>query len=347
MSIASTSAAVLWHLPGRFRIVNLAGPSYSLRCLVFHNVSPKQSPFTSGMGVTCTPEDFESTLKFLTTHYTPVDLDMVLSSGGGRELPKRPVLVTFDDAYASVVQYAAPICKRYGVPAVFFVNAGFVGNERLAPDNLICYVANISGLETVNAAVHAVPGYADRTFQSLGEVFEVFLPGLTLSKREVFLDALKDQSGLREPKIAMDAQLYLTDKHLSGLKAFGFEVGNHTYSHAYCRVLSKEEIDSEVARNKAELEARSGTKIRAFSPPYGRSHDVTPELDAHLRATGHKAIFLSESVANLRKANSFRFDRINPRAASEKQLFLEMELLPRLRVQRNWLVGHREVRSVQ
>ena len=67
---------------------------------------------------------FEAALKFITRHYTPVSLQDVIADSDGRALPPRPVLVTFDDAYASVREFAAPLCSKFGVPAVFFVNGG-------------------------------------------------------------------------------------------------------------------------------------------------------------------------------------------------------------------------------
>ena len=100
-------------MPGCFGIARILGPSYSLRCVVFHNISTSESPFTTGMNVSTTPEKFEAALKFLTTYYTPVCLDDVLADVGGQALPPRAVLVTFDDAYASVVELAAPLCRKF------------------------------------------------------------------------------------------------------------------------------------------------------------------------------------------------------------------------------------------
>ena len=76
------AAGTLWRIPGRFSIARILGP-YSLRCVVFHNVSATESPFTKGMGVSVTPSDLEAALTFLTTYYTPVRLQDVLADGDG------------------------------------------------------------------------------------------------------------------------------------------------------------------------------------------------------------------------------------------------------------------------
>jgi peptidoglycan/xylan/chitin deacetylase (PgdA/CDA1 family) len=311
------------------------GPSYSLRCVVFHNISAMDSPFTSGMNVTITPKKFEAALKFLTRYYTPVRLEDVLADSDGRGLPARAVLVTFDDAYASVLEVAAPLCRKYGVPAIFFVNAAFLDNRRLAPDNLVCYVANVRGMQAINGAVRTVRGHETAQLQSVTEVFSSFFPSITLTERETFLEALRNLAEIKECRLAEETTLYLTSKQLCSLASFDFEIGNHTYSHVHCRRLSQADFGQEIDNNKGELEALSGTKVRAFSQPYGSSKDLTPELARHLRDSGHEAVFLSESVANQRSADPFCLDRVNPRVQGDDTFFLDLEILPRLRAVRN------------
>jgi peptidoglycan/xylan/chitin deacetylase (PgdA/CDA1 family) len=331
------AAQAFWRIPGCFGIARMLGPSYSLRCVVFHNISATESPFTRGMSVSITPRKFEAALRFLTTYYTPVRLQDVLSDADGRGLPPRAVLVTFDDAYASVAEAAAPLCRQFGVPAVFFVNAAFLDNQRLAPDNLVCYVANVLGMETIRSAARAVPGAGTFELQSLSEVFTCFFPAISLGEREVFLDALRRLAGINESRMAKEAGLYLTSKQLCDLAAFDFEIGNHTYTHVHCRSLSREEFGQEVDKNRTDLEAVSGTKVRSFSQPYGSSTDLTRDLAEHLERSGHQAVFLSESVANPRGADPFRLDRVSTRAESDDTFFFEIEVLPRLRAVRNRL----------
>jgi len=329
------AAKVIWRLPGCFEIARLLGPSYTLRCVVFHNISDSESPFTTGMNVSTTPKKFEAALEFLTTYYTPVCLDDVLAASAGRSLPPRAALVTFDDAYASVVEIAAPLCRKFGVPAVFFMNAAFLDNQRLAPDNLVCYVANTKGFEAINDAARSVRGNECPELRSLSDIFTRFFPLLSMSERKAFLESLRRSGGVNESELARDAGLYLTTEQLRSLASFNFEIGNHSYTHVHFRSLLQAELREEVDRNKEELENRTGRKVRSFSQPYGSSKDLTPELAHHLRNSGHEAVFLSESATNRRRANSFHFDRINSRVDSVHSYFLELEVLPRLRTIRN------------
>jgi peptidoglycan/xylan/chitin deacetylase (PgdA/CDA1 family) len=52
----------------------------------------------------------------------------------GKPLPPKPVLLTFDDGFRSVYEYAFPVVKRFGYPSIFFLYTGFLENEERALD---------------------------------------------------------------------------------------------------------------------------------------------------------------------------------------------------------------------
>jgi peptidoglycan/xylan/chitin deacetylase (PgdA/CDA1 family) len=314
------------------------GRNSSLRCMVFHNITDQESPFTAGIGVNTSPQEFEATLGFIKKYYSPVSLQDILENTNGRKLPPNALLLTFDDAYASVAEIAAPLCQQKSIPAVFFVNAAFVDNRRLAPDNLVCYIVDRDGLAPINGAIREVFGERLPELRSLAEVFSAFFPAISLAERESFLSALTKLTGIDDASLAVESKLYLTSQQVRSLPSFGFEIGNHTLTHTHSRSLSGEELASEVTRNKTELEAISGTQVRAFSQPYGSSKDVTPALARILRQSGHEAVFLSESTANPRNLDLFRLDRVNCGTQKNEALFFDLEVMPRLRTIRNQLL---------
>jgi peptidoglycan/xylan/chitin deacetylase (PgdA/CDA1 family) len=327
----NVAAGTLWYLPGCFDIARILGPQYSLRCVLFHDVSDTESSFTRGLGVTVTRKDFEMTLQFLTKHYTPVSLQDVLASFDGKPLPDRPVLVTFDDAYRSISEFSAPLCSKFGVPALFFVNASCLDNRQLALDNLVCYVANVFGMDPINAAIQSSNCGGSSEVRSLSQVFSHFLPRTSLSGRQIFRNDLIALTSISECDVASGAGLYLSRQQLRDLTKFNFELGNHTYTHANCRTLSAAEFDGEIERNKAVLEKISDTRVRSFSVPYGSSLDLTTDLAQYLERSGYKAAFLAEGRANSTGTHKFLLDRISVKASTDSAFFSEIEILPRLR----------------
>ena len=99
----------------------------------------------------------------------------------------------------------------------------------------------------------------------------------------------------------------------------------------------RQDFAGEIDRNKAVLEAASGSKVRSFSVPYGSSADLTGDLVAHLHRSGYEAVFLAESRANPLRPDRFRLNRVSIRTGGDGALFSEIEILPRLRSMRNLL----------
>jgi peptidoglycan/xylan/chitin deacetylase (PgdA/CDA1 family) len=327
---------ILWHLPFPFGVVQMLGSTYSLRCVVFHDVSDRLSSFTDGLGVTMTTQAFEEAIRFLARHYTPVSLEEVLRSRIAGASARRSVLVTFDDAYASVALNAAPICQKYGVPALFLVNARFLNNRELALDNLLCHVANTFGYRTINAVAAEVIG-SDQDLRSRRQVLGSFVPSLSLKLRQTFYDALTDAAGIHSRETAAEAKLYISADQLSQLAVSNVEIGSHTYSHVHGRILEESEFAEEIDRNRLVLESVTGKRVRAFSVPYGSSEDLPPSLASHIQQRGYEAVFLGGRLMNTSATDARHLYRVSIQAGSDADLFSELEIMPRLRALRGSL----------
>jgi peptidoglycan/xylan/chitin deacetylase (PgdA/CDA1 family) len=99
-----------------------------LRILAYHAVADlSDDPVLAEYGVP--PRLFEAQLDSLSrAGWTFVDLDAALAAlGGERDLPRKALLLTFDDAYADLLEVAAPILAARRLPGVVFAVAGKLG----------------------------------------------------------------------------------------------------------------------------------------------------------------------------------------------------------------------------
>jgi peptidoglycan/xylan/chitin deacetylase (PgdA/CDA1 family) len=320
----------IWHMPFRFHVAKALGSRYSLRSVLFHNISDVSSPFTSGLGVTLPINEFEERVRFLARYYTPVGLDEVFNGSRGYK-SKPPVLVTFDDVYASVALEAAPICEKHGVPAVLFVNYKFLDNKDLALDNLISYVANTKGVASVTSVACDVSRSKELSLHSVTEIIGNFLPFLSLKTRNDFYERLADVVGVKPSTLASEAGLYLSSTQLQSLASSNFEIGNHTYSHVHGRQLMPQDFGHEIDENKTALESVIGRQVRAYSVPYGNSADLPGKLVEHLQRSEHRSAFLVEGRVNRPLADPYHLDRVSVQARNDAEFFSELEILPRLR----------------
>ena len=98
-----------------------------LPVLLYHHVGPAR-PGTSP-SMTVSPERFERQVRWLALRgyhgIRPADWFRWRREGKG--LPEKPVLLTFDDAYAELVEHAFPVLRRYGFQAAVYVVTGQLG----------------------------------------------------------------------------------------------------------------------------------------------------------------------------------------------------------------------------
>jgi len=99
-----------------------------LRILAYHAIADLgDDPVLAEYGVP--PHLFEEQLDaLLAAGWSFVDLDAALAALAGEgALPRRALLLSFDDAYVDLLEQACPILAERGIPGVVFVVAGKLG----------------------------------------------------------------------------------------------------------------------------------------------------------------------------------------------------------------------------
>jgi peptidoglycan/xylan/chitin deacetylase (PgdA/CDA1 family) len=102
----------------------------TLRVLTYHKVNDLQpNP------ITVPTRTFAMQMSLLAElGYQPVSLDAVIAHYvAGAALPRKAVLITFDDGYRDNLENAAPILLRHGYPAVIFIPTGFLDDGTPLP----------------------------------------------------------------------------------------------------------------------------------------------------------------------------------------------------------------------
>jgi peptidoglycan/xylan/chitin deacetylase (PgdA/CDA1 family) len=97
--------------------------------LMYHRVSDDGDPALNRYRVT--PAQFRLQMEWLKHNgFEPISLDaMKEMRQGRRQLPRRPVLISFDDGYSDFYHNAWPVLRALDFPSVMFVVAGRVGER--------------------------------------------------------------------------------------------------------------------------------------------------------------------------------------------------------------------------
>ncbi len=77
-------------------------------------------------GLCVSPERFAEQLLVLRRTADLVPLNVIVNAQSDRDLPDRPIAITFDDGYADNLIHALPIIENLRVPATVFVTTSFL-----------------------------------------------------------------------------------------------------------------------------------------------------------------------------------------------------------------------------
>jgi peptidoglycan/xylan/chitin deacetylase (PgdA/CDA1 family) len=295
--------------------------------VLYHNIVEHETPFEAGLGVTTRPEVFEQHLDFYQKNYDIIDLETLLS---GR-LPRRPLLITFDDCYRSVLSAAEEFLGPRSIPSLFFVNPSLVGGG-MSLDNLIAWACNRHGVSAVCEVMDASP----EQNPTLGALIANVLSVCTAKQRSEIRQRLIAAFPITAAEMSTRSPMLQADD-FAKLRQLGVEIGNHTANHVHCGALDPTEYAAELLKSQADLEALSGGPVRAFSVAYGHERDLPAPVLKTLRDGGHKAIFLVHARSNIvRKAPDIWY-RVSFRNEDVRKLPLRLSVLPLMRTVRDRL----------
>ena len=116
---ACLDASVLrWYLQGR-RLLHDGGISI----LSYHSIDEHETDLS------VSPRLFEEHMAILAKEHCPTLTmnEVAAHITQGRPFPPRAVAITFDDGFASIATFAAPIMARYGMKGTVYIITGMVG----------------------------------------------------------------------------------------------------------------------------------------------------------------------------------------------------------------------------
>lgn len=95
--------------------------------LTYHEISAKPQP--TYLTFTVTPAQFDRQMQWLAENdYSTITLDHLLDHRAGRRaLPKRPIVITFDDGCREAIEHAMATLPKYGFTAMFYLVTGVIG----------------------------------------------------------------------------------------------------------------------------------------------------------------------------------------------------------------------------
>ena len=253
-----------------------AGRRGRLNTFIFHRVLPQPDPLLPGEP---DAQRFEQIAAFLARCFRVMPLPDAIDALQRGCLPAAAACITFDDGYADNLEVAAPILRKHGLSATFFIATGFTGGGRMFNDTVI---------EAVRAAPSGELDWSDLGLPRLR------LDGIgdRLAAIDALLKALKYlEPAQRQEQVAEIARraglpqqstLMMSVAQLRALRALGMDIGGHTMRHPILSRLDDAAALAEIGGGREQLTAWLGEAPRTFAYPNGVPQRDYSERDVQL-----------------------------------------------------------------
>ena len=241
---ARAAVGLAWRLPV-WRAISPPGPTV----LLYHGI-PNGRP---GNGLDA--KAFENQVLFLKKRFLLSDPQKLESYDSGQD--KSHVILTFDDGYRNHAEVVAPILRRHGVPALFFVSSRHQSKWKpLWSTYLVALREHFRGNGfTFEGEFWDMS--AGRRFQTVRRLRDHLAalrphPSALYDMIDNVLPRLED---FVDAKVMDDAYAGMTAEQAGELSSTpGFSLGCHTIDHPYLTKCEPQEMVRQITENKQWLE---------------------------------------------------------------------------------------------
>jgi len=274
---------------------------FRLLGLCYHSVVSNDVPRNSRTDIAVTVRNFEQQLALIRERFHPVSLrDIEQACFQGKTLPKHAVFVTFDDGYRNNLTLAAPLLKKYEIPATVFVSTGYIEKTDL--------------LWTQEIRERLIDGSNDSKNITERERLadETVRTGKRLSQndRADYLKQLRNHTTLHlESPWKRELYEFMTWDEVREIRQFGVTIGAHTVSHPILSRSSRDEIAREFQECRKTMESELGEECFAIAYPNGKAEDFNADVMEEAKKSGFRIGFNLCEHRNPQKLVPMSMDR--------------------------------------
>jgi len=284
LEIAKVCCDRLGLLAGFHRLVN----RNALTIVMFHRVLPTKDMGKADPAYTISVDLFIQCLAFFRRHYTIISFDDLLAAQNDQtNLPKRSLLITFDDGWDDTLEFATPLLNASAIPALVFVATDAMTDRQTWWWQEVLLAALRHGKARYRSLWRAVPS-------------DAIIP----PDREHFLRLLL-RYGACTPEIRQtvlspfatdnDGRHILAPDRLKTLARSGINVGSHGACHLPLSML--DDPGADIMRSRQTLaDYLPDHTCTALSFPHGR---YSPPVVAAAFSAGFKFLFTSDPILNI------------------------------------------------
>ncbi len=278
-----------------------------LTTLIFHRVPREPDPLFPGE---TDAADFERKMRWVARWCNVLPVADAIGRLQAGDLPARAVCITFDDGYADNAAVAAPIMRRLGLPATFFIATGYVDGGCMWNDAVIeairGYAGNRLDLRSLDLGMHDLSSSARR--RAAIDALIARLKYLEQQERDRTVAAVLRCTAVPSPR-----ELMMSTADVRALRSAGMDVGAHTHTHPILARMSIADAERDIRAGREWLENAVQAKVSHFAYPNGGPGvDYAGEHVNLVRSLGFAAAFSTAAGTASARSDPFQLPRFTP-----------------------------------
>ena len=242
--------------------------------LLYHQICDQESKLLKNFNISISPKLFNEHMKILKEYFKPITFSEWNYSVKNNIDIKDRIIVTFDDGYRDAINYGTEILSNLDLDALWFINSGFVNNNKVFWLSKLMHLLNTNVLEDfIEKFLHNYPFLLSPIDLKKLNIFEIDLWAkdnyneTLLKEIDIYLNTIK----WNEEYEAAKHNLYANKSSLNKISEY-FTLGNHTLSHPNFRNLSIEKKVEELEDSRLVLEKITNKNLSCFAFPFGEEH---------------------------------------------------------------------------
>jgi peptidoglycan/xylan/chitin deacetylase (PgdA/CDA1 family) len=232
----------------------------------YHIVSNEEVPHVKHLFGFRTIDEFQKDMEFFLKYYRPLTLDdLLVHARNGRPLAKNCFFLSFDDGLRENHDIIAPILKKMGIPATFFVTTATLDNaDMLYRHKASLLVSHLLSLQQRNIPQirSVLARHGIHTCDFVAGVLSVQY------KNRKALDKIAQSFDLDFEQYLARRRPYLSTSEIKRLLSEGFAVGAHSVDHPFYPELSIEDQLRQTEESVNVMTHAFELNYRAFAFPF-------------------------------------------------------------------------------
>lgn len=325
---------IMGHTTNRLGIVYLyhrlrSQTQLGVPILLYHRVGTSNVP---GSFEQTSTSEFEAEMRYLAKNYEVLELPRIIQClQTGEALPKKSIVITFDDGYKDNYLNAYPLLKKYHLPATIFLTTGYIDSPELFWWDKLRYLvwhSSVNKIELDQFGSYPLYSKIDRN-KAVTNIERKLKQSLETTKNEL-MNKLADICRVDIPS-NMNKEWVVSWDEVREMSRNNIGFGAHTVTHPIMTKISLEKVRWEVTESKRRIEAELEQPINTFSYPNGHPDDYNNDIKQILREAGFNcALAASPSKVVVQQDELFQLNRISI-GSDIDQFKFSLELLPGIR----------------